>query len=88
MTFDHLPDHVRFPARFQAYGDPDRNRRVIEWALWRTGGRVEAAAKLIGAHRNTVSAFVAARRSVSAPGSETHNPKETNVQPPNEGIAS
>lgn len=58
IRYEHLPSNVRDSPRFEARGDPIRNRRVIEWALRHTHGRVGDAAALIGAHRNTVSAVL------------------------------
>jgi DNA-binding NtrC family response regulator len=62
LRFDHLPEHVRIAPRFVPYGDVAANERAMDWALWRARNRVDHAARLIGAHRNTVSAHIARRR--------------------------
>jgi DNA-binding NtrC family response regulator len=68
----HLPGCVGVP-RFVAHGDGEVNQQVIAWALWRTDGHVAAAARLLGVHRNTVSAYVARRRSHSSSESSVPN---------------
>jgi two-component system response regulator HydG len=62
VRLEHLPPRVQWVPRFESRGEPERNERAIVWALWRTGNRVGEAARLIGAHRNTVSAHLGRRR--------------------------
>jgi DNA-binding NtrC family response regulator len=81
VRFDHLPPHVRIAPRFKPHGDPSENARVVEWALWRTGNRIDRAAALIGAHRNTISKYLADREARA--GDErgpAHIPAEGNVR--------
>jgi two-component system response regulator HydG len=62
IRFEHLPEYLQVPLKFEPYGDPETNARAIEWALHRTRNRVEKAARLIGAHRNTVSSHLSQRQ--------------------------
>lgn len=55
IGFEHLPMQVRISPKFDVMADRDTKRRLVVWALWRTRDRIDEAANLIGAHRNTVS---------------------------------
>jgi len=57
IRFEHLPIHLQIGLKYDARSDRATKMRLVAWALWRSGDRVEHAAELIGAHRNTVSAL-------------------------------
>ncbi|MGH7613219.1 MAG: sigma-54-dependent transcriptional regulator [Gemmatimonadales bacterium] len=60
------PEHLELgePASrgFDPSASPAQKRRLVQWALWHCGGHITKASKLIGAHRNTVSAISAELR--------------------------
>lgn len=66
IRLEHLPDHARWTPRYEPHGDPTSNERAIEWALWKAGNRVAAAARLLGVHRNTVSSQLARGKCTTA----------------------
>lgn len=59
---EHLPDDGRGSLRFDPAADHGEKLRIVALALARTGDSVSKAAKLIGKHRNTVSALRAELR--------------------------
>ncbi len=61
IGYEHLPPAAQIAPRFDGRLDHATKRRLVAWALWRTGDRIEEAAALIGAHRNTVSKLRAKR---------------------------
>ena len=57
VRLEHLRPELQIPLRFERRGDRATQLRVVAWALWKTCDRVGEAAKLIGAHSNTVGAL-------------------------------
>jgi len=47
---------------FDPSASPAQKRRLVQWALWSSGGHITKASKLIGADWNTVSVFRAKLR--------------------------
>lgn len=50
----HLPEEMQVPLRYDRRMDRATKVRLIQWALWMSGGHVGRAAERIGVHRNTV----------------------------------
>jgi len=71
VRLEHLKAEMQPSLRFERRGDHATQLRVVGWALWKTGDRVQEAARLIGANRNTVAALrmelVARREPVRLP---------------------
>lgn len=57
IRLEHLPEGMRHSPRFKSHATPEYKRRVVAWALRRSGGHVQAAARLLGVHRNTITAL-------------------------------
>jgi two-component system response regulator HydG len=57
IRFEHLPPDAQIAPRFDPNAASPVKRQLVKWALWRSRGRVDEAARLIGAHRNTISKF-------------------------------
>jgi len=57
VRLDHLPLDLQISLKFERRGDHATQLRVVAWALWKTGDRVQEASELIGANRNTVGAL-------------------------------
>lgn len=57
IRLEHLPEAMRHFPRFESHATAQYKRRVVAWALRRSGGRVQEAARLLGVHRNTISAL-------------------------------
>lgn len=64
IVVDYLPEELRTSLLYERHGDRVRNRRLVAWALWKTGGRVGAAAQVLGVHRNTIRPVVEELREV------------------------
>jgi DNA-binding NtrC family response regulator len=61
VRLSHLSEQVRLPLRFQRRGDTAANDQAIDRALEATQGRVRDAAKLLGASRSTLYAYLGMR---------------------------
>jgi len=57
IRLEHLPEGMRHVPRFESHATTEYKHRVVAWALRRSGGHVEAAARLLGVHRNTITAL-------------------------------
>jgi len=57
IRLEHLPDEMRQFPKFESRAASEYKRRVVACALRRSGGRVQAAARLLGVHRNTITAL-------------------------------
>ena len=57
IRLEHLPAEMRHLPTFEYRGTAQHKRRVVAWALRRSGGRVQEAARLLGVHRNTITAL-------------------------------
>jgi DNA-binding NtrC family response regulator len=57
VRLENLRPELQVPLKFERRGDHATQLRVVAWALWKTSNRVREAAKLIGAHWNTVGAL-------------------------------
>jgi DNA-binding NtrC family response regulator len=55
VELEHLPAGLGGLPLYRRRGDASANQQAVEWALRKTGGNASEAARLIGAHRNTVS---------------------------------
>ena len=55
IRLEHLPEAVRVVPRFEPNGTSEYKHRVVAWALKRSGGHVQRAARLLGVHRNTIT---------------------------------
>ena len=62
IRLEHLVLDQATSRVFDPAASAVQKRRLVQWALWRSGGQVTKAAQLIGAHRNTVSVFRAELR--------------------------
>lgn len=61
VQLSHLSNLVTLPVRFRPRGDPAANEQAISLAVGVTHGRIREAARLIGASRSTVYAYLSAR---------------------------
>lgn len=61
VRFSHLADLVMLPLRFRRRGGAQTNDQAIRRALEATQGRVRDAAKLLGASRSTLYAYLGAQ---------------------------
>ena len=68
VRLEHLKAAMQRPLRFERRGDHATQLRVVAWALWKTRDRVQEAARLIGANRNTVAALRAELMARQGPG--------------------
>ena len=66
VRLDDLLPQGRMSLKFQRRANRASQLQLVSWALWKTGDRVQAAAELIGAHRNTVAALRAVLRAQSS----------------------
>jgi DNA-binding NtrC family response regulator len=57
VRLENLRRALQISLRFERRGDHATQLRVVAWALWKTGDRIGDAARLIGAHANTVSSL-------------------------------
>jgi DNA-binding NtrC family response regulator len=57
IRLEHLPEEMRHFPKYESHATSEDKRRVVAWALRRSGGRVQAAARLLGVHRNTIAAL-------------------------------
>ncbi len=57
IRLEHLPEGMRHFPKFESHATSEYKRRVVAWALRRSGGHVQAAARLLGVHRNTITAL-------------------------------
>lgn len=57
IRLEHLPADMRHLPKFEYGARSEYKRRVVAWALRRSGGRVQEAARLLGVHRNTITAL-------------------------------
>lgn len=62
IRLEHLELDEPTSSVFDPSASRAQKRRLVQWALWRSGGHITKASKLIGAHRNTVSAIAAGLR--------------------------
>lgn len=62
VRLEDLRSDLQTSLKFKRRGDRASQLRVVSWALWKTGDRVQEAAELIGANRNTVGALRAELR--------------------------
>ena len=53
---EHVAEHVRVALTYEPRASRARQRATVLWALWKTGGNVSEAVRLIGASRRTVAA--------------------------------
>lgn len=56
LRVEHLPERIQRALCYEACASREEQLALVELALRKTGGRIERAARLIGAHRNTVRA--------------------------------
>ena len=57
IRLEHLPEGLRLVPKFEAHATSEYKHRVVAWALRRSGGHVQGAARLLGVHRNTITAL-------------------------------
>lgn len=57
IRLEHLPEGMRHLPKIDTHAMPECKRRVVAWALRVSGGDVQAAARLLGVHRNTIAAW-------------------------------
>jgi len=57
IRLEHLPEGVRMVPKFEPHATSAYKHRVVAWALQRSGGRIQGAARLLGVHRNTITAL-------------------------------
>ena len=57
IRLEHLVLDEPTSRVFDPSASPAQKRRLVQWALWHSGGQATKGAQLIGAHRNTVSAI-------------------------------
>jgi two-component system response regulator GlrR len=55
VRIEHLPECARRALTFEPRASHERQRDLVGWALWHSRGNISEAAKLVGAHRNTVA---------------------------------
>jgi DNA-binding NtrC family response regulator len=68
IRLEHLPEGIRHIPRYENRATLEYKRRVVAWALRRSAGRVQEAARLLGVHRNTVTALNQTRTAGGEPG--------------------
>lgn len=57
IRLEHLPAEMQCCPRFESHSTSEHKRRVVAWALRQSRGRVQQAARLLGVHRNTITAL-------------------------------
>jgi hypothetical protein len=57
VKLEMLRRELQMPLKFERRGDHATQLRVVSWAVWKTGDRVQEAAELLGTNRNTVGAL-------------------------------
>lgn len=77
IRLEHLVLNEPTSRVFDPSASPAQKRRLVQWALWHSGGQATKAAQLIGAHRNTVSALRAELRRNER---ETSNPSCVGIE--------
>jgi len=55
IRVEHLPEGMRHIPKFESHATSEYKHRVVAWALRRSGGHVQGAARLLGVHRNTIT---------------------------------
>ena len=73
IRLEHLPEGMRHVPRFECRATSDYKRRVVAWALRQSAGHVQAAARLLGVHRNTITAL----RPVASEAASTKAPAQS-----------